>query len=66
MKRIIKSVILILFIMLPAAAYAEPSIIFASEMHDFGSVKQGAQLEYAFEFANAGTDELVIKRITPS
>ncbi len=62
-----KRITLILFIiMLPAAAFAEPFILFEREVYDFGNVKQGEQLEYAFEFANAGTDELVIKRITPS
>ncbi len=55
-----------LIIMLPATASAEPFILFESEVHDFGRVKQGAQLEYVFEFANAGTDELVIGKITPS
>jgi hypothetical protein len=57
---------MVLFILLPALSYADPAIKFESETHDFGTVKQGAQLEFAFEFTNTGTDELVIKRMTPS
>ncbi len=63
---IMKRIVLMLIFLLPATAYAEPFIIFESEVHDFGSVQQGVQLEYAFEFANAGTDDLVIKGMTSS
>jgi hypothetical protein len=52
--------------LLPALAYGEPSINFQAEQHDFGQVKQGEQLEFAFQFSNQGTDDLSIKKITAS
>ncbi len=60
-----KRLILILFLF-PGLAYAEPSIRFDSELHDFGTVKQGDFLEFAFEFINAGNEELLINRLTAS
>lgn len=50
----------------PALAYANPVITFESESHYFGHVVHGELLEYAFEYTNAGTEELVIQRIEPS
>ncbi len=58
---------LILFVILfPTLVYADPSIRFDSELHDFGTVKQGDILEFAFEFTNTGTEALFIKRLTAS
>jgi hypothetical protein len=61
-----KKMVFLIVMLLPALAYGEPSINFDAEQHDFGQVSQGEQLEFAFHFSNAGTDDLSIKRITGS
>jgi len=58
--------LLIVLMLFPAAAGAQPSIEFPAELHDFGTVVQGPMLEYTFEFRNAGTEELVIKDVSTS
>jgi len=59
-------VIIILLLCFPALAYANPVIKFESETHNFGTVVHGELLEYSFDFTNAGTEELVIQRLSPS
>jgi hypothetical protein len=66
LKLTMKSLAVVLMLCLPALAYANPSIVFESEMHDFGHVTQGELLEYSFEFTNTGTEELVIEKIESS
>lgn len=61
-----KKMILLVFALFPALAWAQPSLDFKTEKHDFGTVGQGPQLEYAFEFVNAGSEELIIKRVNTS
>jgi Protein of unknown function (DUF1573) len=61
-----KRLLVILVILIPGLVYAEPSIRFESELHDFGTVKQGDFLEWAFEFTNTGTEDLLIRRLTAS
>lgn len=61
-----KRIFLIVLLLLPALAYAAPSIKFANDTHDFGKVREGEKLEYAFEFANSGTEELRIERVNTS
>lgn len=61
-----KTFFFILLTLFPALAWAQPMIEFKTEKHDFGQVVQGPQLEYAFEFANAGTEELVIQDVDAS
>jgi hypothetical protein len=61
-----KRLAVILVLLLPGLVYAEPSIRFGSELHDFGTVRQGDFLEFAFEFTNTGTENLFIKRLTAS
>ena len=51
-------------ILFPGLVYAQPVIKFESELHDFGTVKQGEFLEYKFEFTNTGNEDLFIKKIT--
>ncbi len=53
-------------LLLPALAYAAPSIKFANDSHDFGKVREGDKLEYTFQFSNTGTDELNIERVNTS
>ena len=57
-----KTFILILLVLVPTFARGEPTIVFQSEKHDFGSVKKGEPLEYTFEFRNAGSDDLIIEQ----
>jgi len=61
-----KMFFIFLVILFPSTLYAEPSMRFESELHDFGTVKTGDLLEYSFEFINTGTSDLLIKKITPS
>lgn len=59
-------ILLIMSLLLPVPALAEPSIFFQTEKHDFGMVVQGEQPEFNFEFTNAGGDELIITNIDTS
>jgi hypothetical protein len=58
-----KKFIFILFMLFPSLVKAEPTIVFNSEQHDFGNVKQGEPLEFTFEFSNAGPEELIIGKV---
>jgi hypothetical protein len=62
----VKTLLLIVLTLFPALAVAQPAIEFKTEKHDFGQVSQGPQLEYVFEFTNAGSDELVIQDVDTS
>jgi hypothetical protein len=61
-----KRLLFLLVILFPCVVHAGPSVRFETELHDFGSVKQGDLLECKFEFANSGTEDLLIKRLTAS
>jgi len=61
-----KLICLAALILLPAIAFAQPSIVFDTEKHDFGTVERGKTLEFSFEFRNEGKDDLIIKRVSPS
>lgn len=61
-----KTGIIILLLCLPALAYANPVIKFEEEAHNFGHVVHGELLEYSFDFTNAGTEDLVIQRLSAS
>lgn len=58
--------LILLIILVPSLVYAGPSIKFENELHDFGTVRQGDFLEFAFAFTNMGNEELLIKRLTGS
>lgn len=60
-----KGFVLIL-LLLPTLAYAEPAMKFEAETHDFGDVTQGVRLQYAFQFTNTGTDVLTVLRADAS
>ncbi|MBS1516971.1 MAG: DUF1573 domain-containing protein [Bacteroidetes bacterium] len=49
-----------------AASGSTSKIVFESEVHDFGTVPQGPQLEYSFKFTNKGKGALVIEKVQPS
>ena len=55
-----------MIILIPALAWAQSSIVVETESHDFGEVRQGAQLEYSFRFSNTGTEDLVVEKLIPS
>jgi hypothetical protein len=59
-----KILLLALLVVVPTLARAEPAIVFQTEKHDFGEVRQGEQLQFTFEFSNAGSDDLIIGQIT--
>ena len=62
-----KKVILMIFLLvLPATAYAQPSIVFDSEKYDFGVIAPGDSVEHSFDFVNKGDRDLVIQRLAPS
>ena len=63
---LMKTVILIVALLAPSLASAQPSITFENEIHDFGEVLQGAELEHTFEFSNSGTEDLEIKKVSTS
>ncbi len=57
---------IVLAALFPSIALGQPSIEFATEIHDFGLVMRGEQLEYSFKFTNRGKDELVITDLEAS
>lgn len=59
-------IILIMIFLLPAVAYAAPSVKFETVTHDFGKVNEGDKLEFSFQFENSGTDDLVIEKLQTS
>ncbi len=63
---LMKRILLVALLLIPALAYAAPSIKFVEETHDFGKVREGEKVEYTFEVANSGTDELRIERVRAS
>jgi Protein of unknown function (DUF1573) len=58
-------IILLFMFLIPASAWCEPTIAFQTENHNFGTVRPGDKLEFVFEFSNAGTDQLVVSRVSP-
>jgi hypothetical protein len=53
----------ILLLLVPTLSWADPQIVFNTEYNDFGDVRSGGPLEYAFEFSNAGSHELVVGKV---
>lgn len=43
-----------------------PKIVFSQPSYDFGTVKQGATVEYEFVFKNEGKSDLIIRKIKAS
>ncbi|OGW52440.1 MAG: hypothetical protein A2Y81_05465 [Nitrospirae bacterium RBG_13_43_8] len=62
MKKIFVLIFLLLF---PATCFSQPSIVFDSESHDFGTLQPGEKIEHTFDFKNNGNEELVIERLQP-
>lgn len=49
-----------------SASVSTAKIVFEEEVHDFGKVAQGPQLEFAFKFTNKGKSPLIIEKVQPS
>ena len=63
----VEKIILIAFILLlPAIAFAQPSIVFDMEQHDFGMIEKSGPLEFSFDFRNEGAEDLEINKVIPS
>ncbi|MEW6585483.1 MAG: DUF1573 domain-containing protein [Nitrospirota bacterium] len=60
-----KRILLAILLLLPSLSYAQPSISFDAEKHNFGSVS-ALYLEHAFVFTNTGNQDLIIESVTPS
>lgn len=43
-----------------------PKIVFIEDVHDFGKVPQGPQIQYNFNFTNKGNAPLIIDRVQTS
>jgi len=63
MKKIFLLAFLFLF---PAVSYSQPSLVFDTVNHDFGTVTQNNIIEYTFDFMNEGDEELIIEKLVPS
>ena len=49
-----------------SASFKAPKIAFTQEVHDFGKVPQGPQVQYNFKFTNRGNAPLVIEKVQTS
>lgn len=50
----------------PAENGDQPQLVIESTTHDFGELKSGTPLRYAFKIKNTGKADLLIKSVTPS
>jgi hypothetical protein len=48
------------------ASLKAPKIVFKEDVHDFGKVPRGPELQYNFRFTNKGNAPLVIERVQTS
>jgi hypothetical protein len=55
--------IIIILLLLPTAALAQPAILFDTETHNFGIVRGDEPLTHTFEVRNEGTEDLIIKQL---
>lgn len=49
-----------------AASLKAPKIVFKEDVHDFGKVPRGPELQYNFKFTNKGNAKLIIERVQTS
>ena len=50
----------------PKPAEGGPKLVIESFTHDFGEVKAGTPLHYAFKIKNEGKSDLLIENVAPS
>lgn len=48
------------------ASLKAPKIVFKEDVHDFGKVPRGPELQYNFKFTNKGNANLIIERVQTS
>lgn len=65
-RRMLAGTLVILAFALPARSGAGPAIMFDKEVHDFGKVFSGEQVEATFEMSNTGDEKLVIDKVRTS
>ena len=74
LMRLISALALALLFAMPAAAQEKqspnqgsnaPKLVINETTHDFGEVKAGTPLRYAFKIKNEGKVDLVINNVTP-
>jgi len=73
LRRLISALALALALALTAAAQQNPQatpadgpkLVIESFTHDFGEIKSGTPLRYAFKIKNAGKADLLIQSVTP-
>ncbi len=58
-----KKLIIIILLLLPVNAIAQPTIVFDSETYDFGVVTGDELLKHNFAVRNVGSEELIIQRL---
>jgi hypothetical protein len=58
-----RNIIIVILLLIPAAALAQPQISFDSETSDFGVTTGKTILEHKFVIRNEGTEDLVIRKI---
>lgn len=56
----------LLTVLIPVVSLAASSIVFEGEVHNFGDVPEGDEVEYSFAFENQGNSELVIDKVSSS
>jgi hypothetical protein len=61
-----KFLLLIFLFLFPAISYAQPSIVFDSETHDFGTIENSDALKHTFTITNEGNEDLIIEKVTSS
>ncbi len=48
------------------ASLKAPKIVFKEDVHDFGKVPRGPEIQYNFKFTNKGNANLIIERVQTS
>ena len=75
LMRFISTLALALMFAMPAVAQEKqspnqgdnlPKLVIKESTHDFGEVKAGTPLRYAFKIKNEGKADLLIQSVTPS
>ena len=61
-----KVFLLMILLFFPIISNAQPAILFDTENYNFGDIIKKDVIEYAFEFTNAGDEELIVNKIVPS
>lgn len=50
----------------PATNLKLEDLQFKTDMHDFGTVQEGGDIEYSFEFKNGGKEPIILSSVTAS